>query len=143
MKKIACNRPVISILIVYVFLLIILNCLGIFSSQKNSSLINNTNKYTTELTGKVITEPIQKNDKQQFVLEVFDIGGQKIKKEKTLVYASAAYNIEYGDVVFVSGKLSPPPFAKRKTYQHSTLLSYISTIITQSKSQFGGKNGGF
>ncbi len=108
MKKIACNRPVISILIVYVFLLIILNCLGIFSSQKNSSLINNTNKYTTELTGKVITEPIQKNDKQQFVLEVFDIDGQKIKKEKTLVYASAAYNIEYGDVVFVSGKLNIP-----------------------------------
>ena len=108
MKKIIFNRPVISVLVVYVFILILLNSLGIFLPEKNSFLINNTNKYTTELTGKVITEPIQKNDKQQFVLEVFDVDGQKIKKEKTLVYASTVYNIEYGDIVFVSGKLNIP-----------------------------------
>ena len=108
MKKIIFNRPVISVLALYVFILILLNSLGIFLPEKNSFLINNTNKYTTELTGKVITEPIQKNDKQQFVLEVFDVDGQKIKKEKTLVYASTVYNIEYGDIVFVSGKLNIP-----------------------------------
>ncbi len=108
MKKIIFNRPVISVLVLYVFILILLNSLGIFLPEKNSFLINNTNKYTTELTGKVITEPIQKNDKQQFVLEVFDVDGQKIKKEKTLVYASTVYNIEYGDIVFVSGKLNIP-----------------------------------
>ena len=108
MKKIIFNRPVISVLFLYIVTIIILNYFGIFSPKKNSFLINNTNKQVTELTGKVITEPIQKNEKQQFILEVFDTDGQKIKKEKTLVYASTAYNIEYGDIVFVSGKLNIP-----------------------------------
>jgi len=108
MKKIIFNRPVISVLFLYIVTIIILNYFGIFSPKKNSFLINNTNKQVTELTGKVITEPIQKNEKQQFILEVFDTDGQKIKKEKTLVYASTAYKIEYGDIVFVSGKLNIP-----------------------------------
>ena len=108
MKKIIFNRPVISILIVYIFVIVILNFSGIFSPEKNSFLINNTDKHTTELTGKVITEPIQKGEKQQFILEVLDIDGKKIKKEKTFVYASTAYNIEYGDIIFVSGKLNVP-----------------------------------
>ena len=108
MKKIIFNRPIISILIIYIFIIIVLNYLGMFSPEKNSFLINNTNKQVTELTGKVITEPIQKNEKQQFILEVFDADGQKIKEEKTLVYASTAYKIEYGDIVFVSGKLNIP-----------------------------------
>ena len=108
MKKIIFNRPVISVLFLYIVTIIILNYFGIFSPKKNSFLINNTNKQVTELTGKVITEPIQKNEKQQFILEVFDADGQKIKEEKTLVYASTAYKIEYGDIVFVSGKLNIP-----------------------------------
>ena len=108
MKKIIFNRPIISILIIYIFIIIVLNYLGMFSPEKNSFLINNTSKQVTELTGKVLTEPIQKNEKQQFMLEVYNIDGQNIKKEKTLVYASTAYNINYGDIVFVSGKLNVP-----------------------------------
>ena len=107
MKKIIFNRPVISILTVYIFIIIVLNCFGFFLPEKNSVLINNVQNLV-ELTGKVITEPVQKDEKQQFLLEVFDINGQKIKKEKTFVYASKAYNIEYGDIVFVSGKLNIP-----------------------------------
>ena len=80
MKKIIFNRPVISVLFLYIVTIIILNYFGIFSPKKNSFLINNTNKQVTELTGKVITEPIQKNEKQQFILEVFDADGQKIKE---------------------------------------------------------------
>ena len=108
MKKIIFNRPVISVLIVYVFIIIVLNFSGTFLPEKNSFLINNTYKHTTELTGKVITEPIQKGEKQQFILEVSEVDGNKIKKEKTLVYASTAYDIEYGDIIFVSGKLNVP-----------------------------------
>lgn len=107
MKKIVFNRPVISILIIYIFVIVALNLLGYFLPEKNSILINNIQN-SVELTGKVITEPIQKDEKQQFILEVFDINGQKIKKEKTFVYASTSYNIEYGDIVFVSGKLNIP-----------------------------------
>ena len=107
MKQIIFNRPVISILIIYIFVIVILNYCGYFLPENNSVLINNVLK-SAELTGKVITEPMQKEDKQQFVLEVFDLNGKKIKKEKTLVYASTAYKIEYGDIVFVSGKLNIP-----------------------------------
>ena len=107
MKKIIFKRPVISILIVYIFIIIILNYTGIFLPERNSVLIKNIQK-SVELTGKVITEPIQKDEKQQFLFEVFNINGQEIKKEKTLVYASKAYKIEYGDIIFVSGKLNIP-----------------------------------
>ena len=108
MKKIIFNRPVIITLIIYIFLIVVLNYFGIFLPENNSFLINNTNKNIIELTGKVITEPIQKDENQQFVLQVYNVDGQKIKKEKTLVYASKAYNIEYGDNIFVSGKLNVP-----------------------------------
>ena len=81
MKKLIFNRPVISILVLYILVIIVLNYLGTFSSERNSFLINNTNNPVTELTGKVITEPTQKGEKQQFILEVFDVNGQKIKKE--------------------------------------------------------------
>ncbi len=108
MKKLIFNRPVISILVIYIFVIVSLNYFGIFSPERNSFLINNTDKFVTELTGKVVTEPIQKGEKQQFVLQVYDVDGQKIKKEKTLVYASNAYKIEYGDIIFVSGKINIP-----------------------------------
>lgn len=108
MKKTILNRPVILILILYVLLIIVLNRCGIFLPERNSSLLDNTKENITELTGKVVTEPIQKNEKQQFVLEIYNVNGQKIKKEKTLVWASQSYNVEYGDIVFVSGKMSVP-----------------------------------
>nr|MCR4662278.1 ComEC family competence protein [Endomicrobiaceae bacterium] len=107
MKKIIFNRPVISILVIYIFIIIILNYIGIFLPENNSVLINNVQN-TAELTGKVITEPVSKGEKQQFILEVFDINNQKIKKEKTIVYSSSAYKTEYGDIIFVSGKLNIP-----------------------------------
>ena len=108
MKKIIFNRPVISLLIIYIFVLIILNYLGTFLPENNSILINSTDKFVTELTGRVITQPVQKDENQQFVLQVYNADGQNIKKEKALVYASKAYKIEYGDIIFVSGKLNVP-----------------------------------
>jgi competence protein ComEC len=107
MKKIIFDRPVISILIVYIFIIITLNYLGFFSAENNSALLNHVQN-SIELIGKVITEPIQKGENQQFILQVYDVDGQKIKKEKTLVYASKVYNIKYGDIVWVSGKLKIP-----------------------------------
>ena len=108
MKRIIFNRPVISLLIIYIFVLIILNYLGTFLPENNSILINSTDKFVTELTGRVITQPVQKDENQQFILQVYNADGQNIKKEKTLVYASKAYKIEYGDIIFVSGKLNVP-----------------------------------
>lgn len=108
MKKILFDRPAISILILYIFVIIILNHIGIFLPERNSFLLQKTNLKQVELTGKVINDPIPKGDNQQFILEVFNINGQQIKKEKTFVMSSGAYNIEYGDIICVSGKLTIP-----------------------------------
>ena len=89
MKKIIFNRPVITMLILYIFVIIILNYCGYFLPEKNSCLLQQTNLKQVELTGKVITSPIQKDDKQQFILEVYDLNNKQIKKEKTLVYLSS------------------------------------------------------
>lgn len=109
MKKIKIfNRPVILVLIIYVYFIILANIFGIFSPENNSFLFYNTNLKEVSLTGKIITEPLQKNKNQQFILEVFDINGQTIKKEKTLVYAQKAYKMEYGDIVCLTGRLNLP-----------------------------------
>ena len=102
------NRPVIFVLLIYVYLIVLANIFGVFSPENNSFLFYNTNRNNISLTGKIITEPILKNRNQQFVLEVFDINGQTIKKEKTLVYAQKAYKMEYGDIVCLTGRLSIP-----------------------------------
>ena len=139
MKKIILNRPIISILIIYVFTIVVLNYFGTFLPENNSFLINNTNKNITELTGKVITEPIKKEEKQQFVLQVYNVDGQKIKKEKTIVYASNAYKIEYGDIIFVSGKLSvpeKPPFPYVFDYNLYLQRENIYTMFYQQNFEF-------
>ena len=108
MKKIIFNRPVITILILYIFVIIILNYCGYFLPEKNSCLLQQTTLKQVELTGKVITSPIQKDDKQQFILEVYNVNDKQIKKEKTLVYLSSIYNVNYGDIICGSGKINIP-----------------------------------
>ncbi len=102
------NRPTILVLIIYVYFIILADIFGAFLPENNSFLFYNTKLKQVSLTGKIITEPLHKNRNQQFVLEVFDINGQKINKEKTLVYAGKAYNMEYGDIVCLTGRLAVP-----------------------------------
>lgn len=102
------NRPVIFILLIYVFFIISADIFSVFAPENNSFLFYNINRQDISLTGKIISEPVQKNKNQQFVLEVFDVNGQKIKKEKTLVYAQKAYKMEYGDIVCLTGRLAIP-----------------------------------
>ena len=139
MKKIIFNRPIISLLIIYIFILIILNYLGTFLPEKNSILISSTDKFVTELTGKVITQPIQKDENQQFILQAYNINGQNIKKEKTLVFASKAYKIEYGDIIFISGKLNipeKPTFPYIFDYNLYLQRENIYTIFYQQNFEF-------
>ena len=102
------SRPVILVLLLYVCFIILADIFGVFAPENNSFLFYNINRQDISLTGKIISEPVQKNKNQQFVLEVFDINGQKIKKEKTLVYAQKAYKMEYGDIVCLTGRLGIP-----------------------------------
>ena len=108
MKKTIFSRPVIFVLLVYVFCIIIFDRLGFFLTDKNSCLINYTEHKQVTLIGKIISVPVKKSKNQQYVLEVFEINSTKIKKEKTLVYANKNREIKYGDIVFLTGKLNVP-----------------------------------
>ncbi len=99
------KRPVITVLFLYVFAIIIFEYSGMFAACNRSFLIFNANQKNITLSGKVLNRPVIKNKNQKFLLEVNSINDIKIK-EKTLVYASSVYNIEYGDIVCLSGKLS-------------------------------------
>jgi len=134
MKKIIFNRPIISILILYIFVIITLNYCDYFLPEKNSFLLQQTNTKQVELTGKVITSPTLKDDKQQFVLEVYSIDNKQIKKEKTLVYLSNAYNVEYGDIICGNGKLNiteKPTFPYNFDYNLYLQRENIYTIFYQ------------
>ena len=99
------KRPVITVLFIYIFIIILFEYLGIFKAQNNSFLIYNINQKSISVTGKVLEQPLIKNEKQQFVFEVNDVNDIPIK-EKTLVSAPPSYNINYGDVICLTGKLS-------------------------------------
>ena len=139
MKKIIFNRPVITILILYIFLIIILNFCGYFLPQKNSFLLQLIKDEQVELTGKVITSPTHKDNKQQFILEVYDVNNTKIKKEKTLVYLSGIYNVKYGDIICGSGKLNiaqKPTFPYNFDYNLYLQRDNIYTIFYQQNFEF-------
>ena len=103
------KRPVILLFIIYSVTLIILNYYGVFSASKQSSLTNAVNQYKVELSGKIITEPVIKNNYQQFTLEAKTINNRDIQKEKVLVSAPLDYNLQYGDVISSAGKLINTP----------------------------------
>lgn len=144
MKKIKIfNRPIIFVLLIYIYLIILANVFGVFCPENNSFLFYNTNKRTVSLTGKIITEPVQKNKNQQFVFEVFDIDGQPIKKEKTLVYGQKAYKVEYGDIVCLTGRLSVPEkplFPYNFDYNLYLQRENIYTTFSQYGFEFIDKN---
>ncbi len=99
------KRPVITVLFIYIFVIILFEYLGIFKAQNNSFLIYNINQKSISVTGKVLNQPIIKNEKQQFILEVNSANDIQIK-EKTLVTTPPSYNINYGDILCLTGKLS-------------------------------------
>ena len=99
------KRPIITILFIYIFVIVLFEYLGIFKAQNNSFLIYSINQKNISITGKVLEQPLIKNERQQFIFEVNNINDISIK-EKSLVFAPPSYNINYGDVICLTGKLS-------------------------------------
>ena len=99
------KRPIITILFLYIFIIILFEYLGFFKTQNNSFLIYNINQKNIFVIGKVLEQPIIKNEKQQFIFEVNNVNDISIK-EKTLVTAPPSYNINYGDIICLTGQFS-------------------------------------
>lgn len=104
------KRPVITIFILYALIIIFLDYFGHFSAVNKSSLIGYTDNIKITLTGRIINEPVVKNNRQQFVLETTKLNDSPLK-EKTFVYAPPANDLKYGDVIELYGKLQIPPSA--------------------------------
>lgn len=125
------KRPVITIFFIYVFAIILLECFGFFKAQNHSFLIYNTNQKNVSVVGKVLQQPAIKNEKQQFVFEVNNINDISIK-EKTLVSAPPSYNINYGDIICLTGKISDieePVFPKIFNYKTYLQRENIYTLF--------------
>jgi competence protein ComEC len=104
------KRPVITILFLYALIIIFLDYSGHFSAANKSKLTGYADNIQLSLTGKIINEPVVKNNRQQFVLETTKLNDIPLK-EKTFVYAPLANDLKYGDVIELSGKLQIPPEA--------------------------------
>ena len=125
------KRPVITIFFIYVFAIILLEYFGFFKAQNHSFLIYNTNQKNVSVIGKVLQQPAIKNEKQQFVFEVNNINDISIK-EKTLVSAPPSYNINYGDIICLTGKISDieePLFPKIFNYKTYLQRENIYTLF--------------
>lgn len=104
------KRPVITILFLYALIIIFLDYSGRFSATNKSDLIGYADNIKISLTGRIINEPVIKNNRQQFVLETTKLNDISLK-EKTFVYAPLTNDLKYGDVIELSGKLQIPPEA--------------------------------
>lgn len=104
------KRPVITILFLYALIIIFLDYSGRFSAANKSKLIGYADNIQLSLTGKIINEPVVKNNRQQFVLETTKLNDIPLK-EKTFVYAPLTNDLKYGDIIELSGKLQIPPEA--------------------------------
>lgn len=104
------KRPVITILVLYILFIIFSDYAGKFSAINKSYLIGYIDNIKNTLTGKIITEPVIKNNRQQFILETTKLNDNSIK-EKTFVYAPLLNDLKYGDIIKLTGKLQIPPSA--------------------------------
>lgn len=132
------KRPIITALFIYVFAIILLEYLGFFKAQNHSFLIYNTNQKNISVIGKVLQQPTIKNEKQQFVFEVSNINDISIK-EKTLVTAPPSYNINYGDIICLTGKISDieePVFPKIFNYKTYLQRENIYTFFYANEFEY-------
>lgn len=104
------KRPVITILVLYILFIIFSDYTGKFSAINKSVLIGYIDNIKITLTGKIITEPVIKNNRQQFILETTKLNDNPVK-EKTFVYAPLLNDLKYGDIIELTGKLQVPPSA--------------------------------
>ena len=110
--KIECRyllkRPVISVFIFYAAFLIALNTAGIFETRKQSFLYYFTDyEKSVEVQGKVISVPEFKKNGQRFIINVTNINSFNAG-EMMMAEAPPGYQISYGDIIRLEGKISKP-----------------------------------
>lgn len=107
-KSLIFKRPVITIMIIYIFFILILNFTGFFSPNKQSIAYHFTEyKKPVLIEGKIISNPEITKTGNKFILKASKINDYNIN-EKIMVNMPPAYNISYGDIIIIEGKIKKP-----------------------------------
>ncbi|AKL97434.1 ComEC/Rec2 family competence protein [Endomicrobium proavitum] len=106
--KLLLKRPAITVFIIYALTLITLDYCGFFAPEKQSLLLNLVNSKTdVNIEGKIISDPEPVKNGKRFIFQTSQVNGKTIS-EKILVNCPAAYNVSYGDVLALEGRLKIP-----------------------------------
>ncbi|MDR0956431.1 MAG: ComEC family competence protein [Endomicrobium sp.] len=129
------KRPIITVFIVYVIILVLLDVLGYFSCEKQSVLYKLAeNNSVVSIQGRVVSMPQVVKAGKRFVLETNIVNGEKLK-EKVIVNSPIGYSIAYGDIVNIEGKLKKPfaqAFPLVFDYQKYLARSGIYSVLSVS-----------
>jgi competence protein ComEC len=137
--KILCKRPAITFFIVYAFALVLLDFLGYFSYDKQSSLYKLAeNNQIVSVEGKVISVPMPVKNGKRFIFQTNNVNG-KVLNEKVIVNSPVGYVMSYGDIINVEGKLKKPfsaAFPLVFDYQKYLARNEIYTILDISSFEY-------
>ncbi|HAM38628.1 MAG TPA: DNA internalization-related competence protein ComEC/Rec2 [Elusimicrobia bacterium] len=97
----------IKLTVIYICLIIILELLGVFNRIPKNNVALNTPGNEITLTGKIISDPEQKDNKISFILETDKINDISTKGN-VLVNVYVKTNLLYGDIVSITGKFFIP-----------------------------------
>ncbi|OEG69128.1 hypothetical protein ATZ36_11340 [Candidatus Endomicrobiellum trichonymphae] len=100
-----CKRPIITIFIVYAFILILLNAFGDFSCEKQSylyKLIGDNN--TVSVEGRILSVPQLVKNGKRFIMKTSTANASAVS-EKIIVNSHPGYSVSCGDIINVEGKL--------------------------------------
>ncbi len=102
------KRPVITVFCVYCLSIIILNFSGFFQPAKQSFLYYFTNyQKPLQIEGKIISNPEITRSGKRFILKVCRAGAFSTD-EKVLVNTPPAYEVNYGDIIALEGRINKP-----------------------------------
>ncbi|MDR2457332.1 MAG: DUF4131 domain-containing protein, partial [Clostridiales Family XIII bacterium] len=106
-----------TVFLIYALIIIFADYLGYFSYKNQSKLYNIAkNNKIVSLEGTVLSEPqILKNNKK-FILKTYNVNGNTIC-EKISVNSPKAYSVNYGDTIYIEGRLKIPQSFSDFDYQ--------------------------
>lgn len=124
----------------YFFIFLALFSLGllryeILEENLSKSLLLEKNDSGEEVVilGKVISEPIEKERNEKFIVKAFSLKGpsqeEKKVEGKIIVYSSRKADLQYGDVLELKGFLESPPVFQEFDYKNYLLKNKIYSIM--------------
>ncbi|MCA6072846.1 MAG: ComEC family competence protein [Endomicrobium sp.] len=137
--KVLHKRSVITVFVIYAFLLVLLDVFGCFAYEKRSRLYDLAeDNAIISVEGKIISAPESVKNRKRFILKTSTVNGN-ILNEKIIVNSPAGYSVSYGDIISIEGKLKKPfssAFPLVFDYQKYLARNEIYTILDISSFEY-------